>query len=468
MPISRRRFIQSSAALSAAYFLPAASWARVLGANERINIAVIGCGGMGSSHLGDIMSRREKDNIAITNVCDVYRRRLNNAIKTIAGGNGPNSVGVGTMEYAEILDNKDVEAVLIATPDHWHTRIAIQAMEAGKDVYCEKPLSLTVQQAIDCRDAVKRTGRTLQVGPQRTSDDRFWRARDAISKGRIGKPCWSQASYCRNSREGQFNWPIDTDAGPNNPKDAEGYVWWDRWLGSEWGLADNIPWSADRFFRFRKYWAYNGGVATDLLYHMLAPLLLAITSPNGEYPRKVVASGGKYIEKDERDIPDTFIMTVDYPSEHTIVLASVMTNDNGIDTVIRGQHGTITLADNAIELREQGTWWPEFRKSNADLAPQAPTTQPNDKSTSAWRMEKNEKGEEKPVPAAGQATVRVPTLPRPDHMGHFLGAIRGECEVACNVDLGCSTMVAIKMAVESYRHDKALLWDAQTEKVLGL
>ena len=462
MPITRRRFIQSSAALSAAYFMPAASWARVLGANERINLAVIGCGGMGSSHLENLMDRREKDNVAMTNVCDVYRRRLNRAVKRIEGGNGPNSTAGGTMEYKEVLDNKDVNCVLIATPDHWHTKIAIEAMEAGKDVYCEKPLSLTVQQAIDCRNAVKRTGRTLQVGPQRTSDDRFWKARDAIGKGRIGKVCWSQASYCRNSREGQFNWPIDGDAGPNNPKEAEGYVWWDRWLGHEWGLAENISWNADHFFRFRKYWAYNGGVATDLLYHMLSPLLLSITGPDGEYPRKVVASGGRYIEKDDRDIPDTFIMTVDYPSEHTVVLVSVMTNDGGIDTIIRGQHGTITFSDNAIELKEQGTWSPEFRKANADLMPKT------DSGEAVWRTEKNDKGEEKPVPPAGQATVRIATDPRPDHMGHFLGAIRGECKVACNVDLGCSTMVAIKMGVESYRNDKALLWDAKAEKVMGL
>jgi predicted dehydrogenase len=469
MFITRRRFIQSSAALSATCFLPAASWARAFGANERINIAVIGCGGMGSSHLADLMDRRERDNLALSHVCDVYRRRLNKAIRRIDGGGaGGVGAGTGTMEYREVLDAKEVDAVLIATPDHWHTKIAIEAMEAGKDVYCEKPLSLTVQQAIECRDAVKRTGRTLQVGPQRTSDDRFWRARDAIGGNRIGKVCWSQASYCRNSREGQFNWPMDSDAGPNNPRDAEGYVWWDRWLGAEHGLAQRIPWNADHFFRFRKYWAYNGGVATDLLYHMLSPLLLAITGPDGEYPRKVVASGGKYIEKDERDIPDTFIMTVDYPSEHTIVLASVMTNDGGLETMIRGQHGTITLAENAIELREQGTWWPEFRKANADLAPPAPTTQPADNPTSVWRMEISEKGDETPAPPPGQANVRIATEARPDHMGHFLGAIRGECKVSCNVDLGCSTMVAIKMAVESYRHDKALLWDAQAERVIGL
>ena len=452
MSITRRRFIQSSAALSAAYFLPAASWARVLGANERINIAVIGCGGMGSSHLGDLMGRRERDNLALTNVCDVYRRRLNRAVKRIEGGNGANTTGTGTMEYKEVLDNKDVNAVLIATPDHWHTKIAIEAMEAGKDVYCEKPLSLTVQQAIDCRNAVKRTARTLQVGPQRTSDDRFWRARDAISKNRIGKVCWSQASYCRNSREGQFNWPMDGDAGPNNAKDAEGYVWWDRWLGHEHGLAENISWNADHFFRFRKYWAYNGGVSTDLLYHLLAPLLLSITGPNGEYPRKVVAAGGKYIEKDERDIPDSFMMMIDYPSEHTVALVSVMTNDGTLDTVIRGQYGTIELSGEEPVFKEQSTWMKEFRSVNAGLVEN--------------RMTKNDKGEEKPDPAPGKASFTLHTSPRRDHMGNFIDSVRGLDKPNCNVELGCATMAAIKMGVEAYRREKVMLWDAKAEKVV--
>src|SRR5207249_30204 len=135
-----------------------------------------------------------------------------------------------TMDYRQVLDDKDINAVLIATPDHWHTKIAIEAMEAGKDVYCEKPLSLTVKQAIDCRDAVHRTKRILQVGPQGTSEPGTWAAREAIGKGRIGKVVWSQAAYCRNSQEGQFNWPIAADAGPQNAPTAEGYVDWDQWL----------------------------------------------------------------------------------------------------------------------------------------------------------------------------------------------------------------------------------------------
>ncbi|MFO0980654.1 MAG: Gfo/Idh/MocA family oxidoreductase [Planctomycetota bacterium] len=444
--LTRRSFLKSTAAtMSAAYVLPAISWGRVQGANERLQFAVIGTGGMGTGHVHDLVGRRERDNIGVARVCDVYRRRLLNAVKAIEGDEHS-----GTMEYREVLDDKSVDAIVIATPDHWHTKIAIEAMEAGKDVYCEKPLSLTVEQAIDCRNAVRRTKRTLQVGPQRTSEDKYWKARDVIAQNKIGKVIWSQASYCRNSREGQFNWPIDADAGPNQPKEAEGYVWWDRWLGHEWGLAPRIDWNADHFFRFRKYWAYNGGVATDLLYHFLAPLLLSITGPDGEYPRRVVSAGGKYVEKDERDIPDTFMMMVDYPSEHTIVLISVMTNDGGTQTVIRGQRGTIELGDN-LTVREQADWWPEFRKANDGLVPN--------------RMVQNDKGEQHPEPAPGGASYTVFANTRRDHMGNFIDSVRGLDKPNCNVELGASTMAAIKMGVEAYRRNKVMVWDAAAERM---
>lgn len=456
--VSRRRFLAVSSAFAGAAFLPAASWARVLGANERINFGVIGCGGMGHAHLHSLMGRpdrsgdlgrRESENIRVTHVCEVYRRRLNSAIRST----DTQEHSRGTMEYRDIINHREVDAVLIATPDHWHTKMAIEAMEAGKDVYCEKPLSLTIEQAIECRDAVHRTGRVLTVGPQGTSDDRYWQARKAIGAGRIGKVAWSQASYCRNSREGQFNWRIDPDAGPSAAKDADGYVWWDRWLGHEWGLAEHIPWNADHFFRFRKYFAYNGGVATDLLYHKLAPLLISITGANGEYPRRVTASGGIYIEKDERDIPDTFIMTIDYPSEHTIVLVSVMTNDVGIDDVIRGQHGTMHFtgnfdtgtSSNTIRLAEQGAWSREFRAANGQ---------------NVRYPRQGEGQDERP----GRAYAEINAESRRDHMGNFIDAVRGKAKPHCNIDLGCSTMVAIKMGVESWRQNKVMMWDAERER----
>jgi predicted dehydrogenase len=442
MPITRRTVVRTAAA--SPLLLPALSWGRVLGANERLNMAVIGSGGMGTGHLRNLVNRSKDENLHVTRACDVYRRRLN-----AAGRIASLQPGQLTMEYERVLDDPDIDAVVIATPDHWHTKIAIEAMESGKDVYCEKPLSHTIPQALACRDAVHRTGRTLQVGPQGTSNGAMWAARRAIAEGRIGKPTWSQGAYCRNSRGGQFNWHIDTDAGPHNAKDQDGYVWWDRWLGHDHGLAEEIDWNADHFFRFRKYLAYNGGLATDLLYHRLAPLLLAIEGHDGAYPKRVVASGGRYLEKDERDIPDTFFMMVDYPAEHTICLSSVMTNDDTWPTVIRGQYGTMNFGDK-LALTEQSAWWREFRTANElDI-----------------QMVDNGRGGERPEPNAGGATMSLPADNRRDHMGNFLDAVREGAPLACNVDLGCATMVAIRMGVDAWKDDQVLRWDPDREIVV--
>ena len=242
---------------------------------------------------------------------------------------------------------------------------------------------------------------------------------------------WAQGSYNRNARVCLFNehQKIDPTAGPD--KSGEDFVDWDMWLGHEWGLAPKIPWNPEHFFRFRKYWPYNGGVATDLLYHKLAPLLLAIAGPDGEYPLRVSATGGQYIEKDGRDIPDTFLMTVDYPSEHSIFLVSTLTNDAQIGDRIYGKHGTMDF-DGAPVLRANGEFAEEFKAANG-----------------------------------GSTEVRLEPKPRRDMKGNFIDCIRGQGTLNCNVKLGAATMVAIKLAVESYRQSKMMRWDAQQERVVS-
>jgi len=302
-------------------------------------------------------------------------------------------------------------------------------MESGKHVYCEKPMTHTVEQAVQVRDAVKRYKKVFQVGPNAVASDTYWKAREAIQKGRIGKATWVHASYNRNARICLFNQhqKIDPTAGPN--KTGEDYINWDMWLGYEWGLAPKIPWTPDHYFRFRKYWPYNGGVATDLLYHKLAPLLIAMAGANGEYPARVNACGGLYIEKDGRDIPDTFLLTADYPSEWSIFLVSTLTNDAGLPDRIFGKYGTMELGGE-VKLRFNGDFQEEFTKRNDD-----------------------------------KLETSIAAEPRRDLEGNWIDAMRGKGTVFCNEDLGCSTMVAIKMAVESYRQRKTLLWDAAKEKV---
>ncbi|HXJ61085.1 MAG TPA: Gfo/Idh/MocA family oxidoreductase [Verrucomicrobiae bacterium] len=419
--LTRRHFLKSSALATGALTLSAASYASVLGANDRVRFAVIGCGGMGTGHLGSLVKRSEADNISVVAVSDVYQRRLTRAMGICKGP--------GTLDYRRVLERADIDAVLIATPDHWHAKISIEALESGKHVYVEKPMTHTVEQALALREAVKRTGRILQVGPNGTANDSYWVAHEAIRAGRIGKVTWVQGSYNRNERICLFNehQKIDPTAGPH--KSGEDYVDWDMWLGWKWGLAPKIPWNPEHFFRFRKYWPYNGGVATDLLYHKLAPLLIAVSGANGEYPRRVNAAGGLYVEKDGRDIPDTFLLTADYPSEWALFLVSTLTNDTGLPDRIYGKHGTLDVGGEPF-LKVNGPFAEEFKARND-----------------------------------GKEEVRLPIQPRRDLEGNFIDVLRGRDRLACNVDLGCSTMVAIKMAVESYRQQRTLLWDAAKEKV---
>ncbi|MGD9644497.1 MAG: Gfo/Idh/MocA family protein [Pirellulales bacterium] len=430
--VSRRGFLGTAVAVTAAAGSRRARAAddtasdsaatKTDGANDRVQFAVIGCGGMGTGHLRNLVERGERDNIRVAAVCDVYQRRLTRA-REIAGCEG-------SLDYRPLLERDDIDAVLIATPDHWHAKIAGDALEAGKHVYVEKPMTHTVEQAIELRNTVRRTGKVLQVGPQGTGDDKFWQAHDALRAGRIGKVTWGHGTYNRNARVCLFNdhQKIDPTAGPD--KTGEDFIDWQMWLGSEWNLAPQIPWTPEHFFRFRKYWPYNGGVATDLLYHKLAPLLLAIAGPQGEYPWRVNASGGLYIEKDGRDIPDVFLMTVDYPSEFSLFLASTLTNDSSLPDRIYGKFGTLEV--DGLALKKNGDFEPEFKERNG-----------------------------------GVAECTLSTTARRDMVGNFLDVIRGGGPLHCNVELGAATMVAIKLAVESYRQQKTMIWDPQQEKLVS-
>lgn len=429
MKQNRRDFFKATAVATSSF--AAASRTRIRGANDRINVGIVGVGGMGSGHLRAMLENPDDYGCNVMAVCDVYRRRLNRARERCDGK--------GYMDYRELLEDQDVDAVFVVTPDHWHSKISIEAMEAGKHVYCEKPMTLNIEQAFEVRDAVEKYGKVFQVGPNRTADDRFWKAQEIIQAGKIGPVTWAQGGYNRNIRGGAFNvwFPIDETAGPK--KSGEDFVDWDMWFGYEWGLAPKIPWNPEHFFRFRKYWPYNGGVATDLLYHMLAPLLLAISGDRGEYPQRVNANGGLYLLKDGRDIPDVFLMNVDYASEFTVNLTSVLTNDTPVPTRIYGQYGTLELdlddnrggqAGAGVRLVGNGDFVKEFKEHNG-----------------------------------GYSTVTVPTDERPDLKGNFFNCIREGGTPFCNVDLGAATMVGIKLGVGSFRQSKTMLWDAKKQKL---
>jgi predicted dehydrogenase len=445
--LDRREFVKSAVGAGVALGALARATpahARVLGANDRINVAVIGVGGRGTYLLRWVMEtggqisppaplfgpsreRKEPDPALATqvvSVCDVYAKRKNAAAEFAKCDS--------TLDYRQVLDRPDVDAVIIATPDHWHARMALEAMAKGKDVYLEKPVTHTVEEAKNVAAAVTKTGRVLQVGSQTTSSDQWWKARQAMQDGMIGKLLMSQGSYHRNSDKGEWNWTIDPAAGPDGKGDD--FVDWKMWLGD----APPRPWDADRFFRFRKYWDYSGGTATDLFYHVVAPL--NICWGEAQFPRRVYGSGGNYVFTDDgREVPDTFMLTADYPKGHSLVLSSSMANDSHIPGLIRGHEGTIVMVPD-------GKF--EGRVDYITVTPQPIAKQ-------AFKDKH------------GTIEMKIETEPRESHMENFLRCVRTRQTPVLDADTAYRAMVPIGMAVQSYREGRVLYFDEAAEKVVA-
>ncbi len=395
------------------------------GANNQINVGIIGVGGRGSALL---RWAKKKDGVKFVAVCDVYVKRRKKAAES--AGLDPENEKDCTGDYMEVLNREDVDAVIIATPDHWHAPIAIAAMKKGKDVYLEKPMTKTVEEAKEVHETRLETNRILQVGSQTTSSDQWWKAKKAIQDGMIGKLIMSQGSYHRNSIDGEWNWKIDPDAGPE--ASGNNYVDWNTWLGN----TKKREWSPDRFFRFRKFWDYSGGIATDLFYHVMAPL--NICWPEAQFPYKVMASGGIYVFKDTREVPDTFGLFAEYPGEHQVVLSSSMANDTHIPGLIRGHQGTIMMVPH-------GKF--EGHVDHITVTAQKP-----------YKKQFSEK--------FGKPEIEFECEPRMDHMDNFFHCVRTREKPVLDTLTAYKAMVTIAMSVESYRSGRVLYFDEEKERVL--
>jgi predicted dehydrogenase len=258
-------------------------------ANDNIQIALIGAGGMGQ---GDAELATSLPGVKIVAACDLYDGRLAHMKEVYPGI-------ATTRDYQEILQRPDVDAIIIGTPDHWHSRIAIDAMTAGKDVYCEKPMVQRLDQGKPVIEVMQRTGRILQIGSQYASSPVYLHAAELLKQGAIGKVNMVEAWLDRNSAMGAWQYSIPPDASPQT-------VDWDRFLG----YARKRPFDATRFFRWRNYRDYGTGLAGDLFVHLITGLHTA-TGALG--PKRVYATGGLRYWKDGRDVPDVMLAMLDYP-----------------------------------------------------------------------------------------------------------------------------------------------------------
>lgn len=398
---------------------------RLLKPDEVIGIGIIGLGGMGASHLKDLLEMEDKgEKVQVRAFAEVYKRRQtwgkNTAVKSI------NRDLDTYYDYKQLLERDDIHGIIIATPDHWHAQCSIDAMEAGKDVYCQKPVTLTIEESLKVRDKSYETGRVFQCGAQYCSEDWYWQARKFIKNGGIGEIVYAQADYSRNSGTpenpmgGEWNREFADDAS-DNPNAGEGYIDWPQWLGP----AKKRPFSKPRFFQFRKYWEYSGGIATDLMYHYLAPLIVAL---DAQAPERAMAGGGIFVQHDDREVPDTFLVTLDFPDDYSILLTSSMANSQGNPVMIRGHRATIRPASGGMNVTAE----PQFKE---------------------WFKKQY-----------GAEEIFVPNEPRLDHVSKWLDCMRTREEVHCTAETAYRAMAGVKMACDSYRQERFIFWDNEKER----
>lgn len=413
--LTRRVFLKQAVRTGAiASAWTSRSYADIAGSNERIRLGIVGCGGMANHHMTKLLTMKETDNVEVAAVCDVFQKRLDAASQKT--GAEPIS------RYQDLLSRKDVDYVLIATPEHWHHRMTLDALDAGKHVYVEKPMTHSIEEAQEVVAKVQGCKLKLQVGVQGMSDESYEVAAKYIQEGVLGKVVTAQIDYSRNYVGDFWAYEIDSDAKPGVNLD------WNAWLGP----APKRPWDPHRYFQWRRYWDYSGGLGTDLFIHRITRILKALQLT---FPQYVVGTGGKWnFTESIAEIPDTFDMLLDYPGGPTVVLICSMANDTAIDHVIRGHKATL-----------------QFSPEGFVITPQEPIhggalPAPLERKAHEVRLLRYQK--------TGSEDVAL-------HHRNLCNAIRKGDELHCDVLMGYYGMVAVCMGVQSFRERLYLRWNSE-------
>jgi predicted dehydrogenase len=443
-PVDRRGFLATSAVAGAALTLPAASYARVLNANENIRIAFLGVGGRCQQHIDVILQmQQEKKGVVPVAVCDVWDGDPTLGSKKGRGlypsakrcGLDPKDEKHVSKDYRVILDQKDVDVAVIATPDHWHARMALDAMERGKDVYMEKPMTRTIAEAIAVVDAAKKHDRVVTVGVQSMADPTWRAAHEYITAGNIGHVLQGQTSYFRNSSVGQWRYyPLKKDMTPQT-------IDWDMWLGYKVKGVDGqplgptpkeMPFDRAVWAQWRCYWPFGGGMFTDLFVHQTTHLIAAM---GVRFPARVVGAGGIYIEYDGRDVPDTATVVADYDEGCQLIISATMCNDTQLGEIIRGHTGTIKFVGG-------GDYVKGFEVFGQEVA--GGPAKPKDGFAKPVHTFTNEK--------SGNATYAL--------WENYLECVRARNrETLSTPELGAAAFSTVNMGVQSYRQGKVFHWD---------
>ncbi|MFN8005651.1 MAG: Gfo/Idh/MocA family oxidoreductase [Terriglobia bacterium] len=318
--VGRRKFVKGLSMAGASAVVATSRTRPVLGANDRVVMGIIGSGGMGRNHLNKTKSL----NIEWVAVADVYDINLQKGLEIVG------TTAKGYSDYRQLLDRKDIDAVLIATPEHWHHDHLLAALKAGKDAYCEKPMSWSIEQGLDMVNAVRKTDRIVQIGMQRRSSPLVREAKSVIDEGMLGEI---------NLVRAEWYWNININRDPTLP----GKLDWDAFLGP----APKIPFDAIRFRSWRYFWDYSGGNMTDQGTHLLDVIQWF---NNVEQPVAAQTFGAVY-KLQPSQTPDTFCAIFEFPKFMcTWTLAYMSTFMKGWGLVFQGQKGTLELSEEGYRV----------------------------------------------------------------------------------------------------------------------
>lgn len=427
--VSRRGFIQGSAAAAATLAATSSIGATSAtpAANDKMRVAFIGVGGRAQAHLGStIQLVKEGAPLEVAAVCDVFNRYRHEAAEKIRSEvkQDPKEIA----DYRDIVNDPSIDAVVITTPDHWHAKQTIDALQAGKHVYCEKPMTHSVEEALAVVDAWKKSGKVMQVGVQSTELPVWGDVNKRIRDGQIGKVLQYQTEFFRNSVMGQWRYyQLSRDMTPKN-------IDWKMFLGTEFGLAPEMPFDRAKFAQWRCYWDFGAGMFTDLFVHRTTSMLLATGL---RFPARVVGAGGIYLEYDGRDVPDVATVVADFPEGvQGLVTATMCCQETPIKQLIRGHNGSFVFGTGE-----------EFE--GYDFVAERPQVTLNSKL-------KNERIE---LGKVGDTSYL--------HFKNFCDAVAAEKPelVKCSPELGAAAMVIVKLGSKSYREGKAFHFDRDTMTV---
>jgi predicted dehydrogenase len=444
MSFSRREFMRRSAVgatglglLLDGKWIPleAAPLPPPAGPNDRVNVAFIGFGIRGNILIETVKKSGQANMVAVS---DCYQGHLTRAQERTDG-----KIETNFAQYKALLDRKDIDAVILAPPDHQHLPMVLNALAADKDVYIEKPMTYHVEDGPKIIEAVRRSNRVLQTGSQWRSSPLSKKAREIVASGQLGKVTKIIATYNRNSSTGAWNYPIPPDL-----KEGVNFDW-KEWLGN----APKHDYDPERVFRYRKYWDYSGGISTDLFVHLITTIHFMM---DATVPSSVMASGGILVRKDGREVPDTLDALFVYPEGFVVNIGSTL-NNAGIPEqalMIMGTKGSLSLPGPSFTVLAENPR--EGYGYSIDSWPRS--LQDEFMNTGDHRAEASP-----PLIEEGSVTYKDQTDPVLLHMIEFLDCVRTRKECSENAVVGHHAAAAGHMINLSYRSGKKMLWDAATD-----